>query len=418
MRALHRRRHKAYRHGENYMDDFRWTMLGLVALAALRAMRAGGKPRPPGPAAPTREPRWATLATAMQRPGDNFLLIRLLAAAAVIYGHSYALCGIPGAADHIARLGLGHGLYSGSIAVDVFFVVSGFLVTGAWLRRPDLGFFLWSRALRILPAYLACLMLSAFLLGPCFTTLTTGEYLRHPETWRYVVVNLQLSTDLRWSLPGVFHTNPHPDTLNGSIWTLPVEARMYAWLALFGLLGLLERRERCLLALIALAAMAYAKNPLPMLPLDDFVRLAGFFALGSLAWQWRERIPFHGAIAPSLLLLSVVLRQHALFAPLFALALAYAVLWFAYVPKGLLGFNRLGDYSYGVYLWGFPLQQAVAQALPSPTPTLITLCSLPLALTLGVLSWHLLEHPLLRLKRPRRPDAATTMPPLSAHTAT
>ena len=193
---------------------------------------------------------------------------------------------------------------------------------------------------------------------------------------------------------------------------------MYAWLALFGLLGLLERRERCLLALIALAAMAYAKNPLPMLPLDDFVRLAGFFALGSLAWQWRERIPFHGAIAPSLLLLSVVLRQHALFAPLFALALAYAVLWFAYVPKGLLGFNRLGDYSYGVYLWGFPLQQAVAQALPSPTPTLITLCSLPLALTLGVLSWHLLEHPLLRLKRPRRPDAATTMPPLSANAAT
>ena len=64
----------------------------------------------------------------------------MIAAAAVIYGHSYAISGIPGAADHIARQGWGHGLYSGSIAVQVFFAISGFLVTGAWLRRPDAAY--------------------------------------------------------------------------------------------------------------------------------------------------------------------------------------------------------------------------------------------------------------------------------------
>lgn len=403
------------------MEDFHWFALGLTSLAIVSSAWVGGDPlvaRTVG-ALRSRLGRPTSLATAMQRPGDNFLLIRLLAASAVIYGHSYAISGIPGAADHIARLGLGHGLYSGSIAVDVFFVVSGFLVTGAWLRRPQLGFFLRSRALRILPAYLACLVLSAFVLGPWFTTLPLDQYLRHPETRGYVLVNLQFATDMRWSLPGVFHANPYPDTLNGSIWTLVAECRMYAWLAVFGVLGLFERRGRCLLALTGLAGLALNGSPLPMLPLDDFVRLAGFFTLGSFAWQWRDGIPFHGAIAAALLVVSWLARSHALFPQVFALTLSYSVLWFAYGPKRLLGFNRLGDYSYGVYLWGFPVQQTVAHLLPTPTPTRITLCSLPIALALGVASWHFLEKPLLRFKQSRRTDATTsTGQALAAHPGT
>jgi peptidoglycan/LPS O-acetylase OafA/YrhL len=135
------------------------------------------------------------------------------------------------------------------------------------------------------------------------------------------------------------------------------------------------------------------------MPMDEFLRLGGFFLAGCAFYRWRDLIPFHGALFAALSVLAVLAHGGTWFLTLFGLALAYGVFWFAYGPRFLLGFNRLGDYSYGVYLWGFPLQQVVAQLLPVPTPTRITLIALPCAIVAGALSWHLLEKPLLRLKR-------------------
>lgn len=378
------------------MQDFHWLALALVLIAVLRRwlLPPSVDANVPAPAAPP----WTTLAQAMARPGDNLLLMRLLAAAAVIYGHSYAICGIAGASDHIARQNWGYGLYSGSIAVQVFFLISGFLVTAAWLRRPDPSFFLASRVLRIVPAYLACLILSALVLGAALTTLPLGDYYASAETWRYIRRNLVLTTEMAWTLPGVFTTNPLANTINGSIWTLPVEARVYAWLAVFGLLGLLDRRERLLYAAAILAVALYARYPLPLMAMDEYLRLGGFFLAGSLFYRWRDLIPFHGALIPLLAALSVFAHGSDWFMPLYATGLAYTTFWFAYGPKFLLAFNRVGDYSYGVYLWGYPLQQLVAHWLPTPTPTRITLLALPLALAAGIASWHCLEQPVLRLK--------------------
>lgn len=378
------------------MEDFHWIFFALAAIALLRPLLLPPLPRDAA-AAPAPRP-YRTLGQAMAAPGDNLLLLRLIAAAAVIYGHSYAISGIPGAADHIARQGWGHGLYSGSIAVQVFFAISGFLVTGAWLRRPDLAFFLRSRLLRIVPAYLACLVISAYGMGTLLTQLPRAEYLASSETWAYVWKNLTFNTNMVWTLPGVFAGNPLPNTVNGSIWTLVVEARVYLWLAIFGLLGLLDTRERLFYALAILAACLYAPLALPMMPMDEFLRLGGFFAAGSAFCRWRNEIPFHIGGVILLAVLMYLLRGTDWFFPLYGLTLVYGVFWFAYGPKFLLGFNRLGDYSYGVYLWGFPIQQLVAMNLAEPTPTRITLLALPLALLAGVLSWHLLEQPMLRLK--------------------
>jgi len=347
---------------------------------------------------------WRTFADAMAIKGDNFLLLRLAAAFAVVYGHSYAISGIPKAEDHIARLGLGYGLYSGSIAVNAFFVISGFLVTGAWFRNPDLRFFVCSRLLRILPAYAVCLICSAFLLGAAFTTLPLNDYLSDASTRGYVTINLWFGRDLSWSLPGVFKQNPYPNTINGSIWTLSAEWRMYAWLAIFAVVGLLERRRLCLLCLVSLIALTWSETMLPMLPIEDYVRLAGYFSLGSLAFQWRDRLPFHGGLVLVMAAVCVSLHGRPGFTQAFAISLSYGVLWFAYGPKSLLSFNRLGDYSYGVYLWGFPVQQTIAHLVPDSTPTMITMISLPLALIIGILSWHMIEKPALRLKYRNRPD--------------
>ncbi len=380
------------------MQDFHWLLLGLVVVALVQRWR--GPPVAPVPAdAPFAQPRWRTLEQAMAAKGDNLLLLRLIAASAVIYGHSYAICGIGGAMDHISRLGIGYGLYSGTIAVQVFFAISGFLVTGAWLRRPDLAFFLRSRALRIVPAYLACLLVTTLVVGTAVTELPRAEYLVAPETWRYIWKNATFATDMQWTLPGVFAGNPLPNTVNGSLWTLVVEVRVYVWLALFGVLGLLDTRERFVYAAALLAAALYAPFPLPMMPIDEFLRLGAFFLAGSAFYRFRDIVPFHGALVPLPFAAAALAHGSDGFLPLYGLGLCYAVFWFAYGPRFLLGFNRFGDYSYGVYLWGFPIQQLVAAALPVPTPTRITLIALPLAVAAGALSWHGVEKPLLRFKR-------------------
>ncbi|MDZ4812351.1 MAG: acyltransferase [Pseudomonadota bacterium] len=339
-----------------------------------------------------------SLADCLNQGRDNFLPLRLIAAVLVVFGHSYALAQSPGLHDFIGKAGWGPGVYTGSIAVDIFFVVSGFLVVGSYVRRRDLKFFVGSRVLRILPAYLVCVVLCAYLIGPFVTQLPVVDYLLHRDTLAYVLKNLDFIR-LEWYLPGVFESNPHPRVVNGSLWTLPVEVRLYVLVALVGACGLLHRRWMFNLLLGAVVMLwAWQSEPANFLFRNDTtLRLAGLFALGSAFYLNREFIPLNGYLACVLVLIAWWMHGTPYFMSLFGLALGYGSLWFAYVPR-LGRFNRIGDYSYGVYLWGFPVQQLVVRALEAPTPMLLFFGSLPIVLLIAIASWHWVEKPLLRLK--------------------
>jgi len=344
--------------------------------------------------------RWRTLDEAYGTT-DNFQLLRFLAAMFVIFGHSYAFTGTPNQGDFIARANWGNGIYTGSIAVDVFFAVSGFLVTGSYLQRANLKVFLKARALRILPAYVACLILSAYVLGALFTELPLRDYWPSQETFRYVYVNAQFGMTLIWSLPGVFVHNYLPNTINGSIWTLPAEVRMYACVAILGVLGVLRRRWvvnvvfAALLLFGALAPEKLTSNP-------DFLRLAAFFLAGGFCFVNRKHIPLSSLIASVLVVLAILTHQTRAFPIVLGITLTYLCLWFAYVPNFHF-FNRCGDYSYGLYLWGFPMQQAASALIGVPLPPWINFTvSFIVALGLAMLSWHFIEKPALRFKSWRR----------------
>lgn len=337
-----------------------------------------------------------TLADGLARGTDNFLLVRMLAAAAVIYGHGFALVVTHGERDLFVRMGWGS--YSGTIAVDLFFIVSGFLVTGSYLRRRNVFAFAWARALRVIPGYACCLVASAFVLGALYTTLPLAAYLGHAGTHDYVQVNLKLGTHLIWRLPEVFVDNPRRDTINGSIWTLPAEVRMYLWVALTGALGILARRWSCSLLLLGLFVLGLiAPEHLWLVPHPAFVRLAGCFALGVLCYLYRDVIPANGWLLAACALLAWALRHTPLYPLAFALAEAAFVFWFAYRTRWQ-GYNRVGDYSYGLYLWGYPMQQVVAYHVPASSPLTNAVLALPLALLVAVLSWHLVEKPAIGLK--------------------
>lgn len=337
----------------------------------------------------------------LARRQDNFLLLRILAALAVIYGHGFAVVGEDGSREWFVR----HGwpMYSGDIAVAMFFVISGFMVSGSYLARHDLFEFAKARLLRIVPAYALVLALCAWAIGPLMTALPVGEYLHNSAVGTYVFKNLRFASDMAWKLPGVFQQQA-TDTINGAIWTLPAEMRMYAITAAFGAFGLLAHRR---LGTWALAALLWLGLSHPhYLPLaEGWLRLAGFFALGVLAQLHKDRLQVRHAAMLMLAFVTYISMRTAAAPFLFALSLAYFCFWFAYRLPVWRTLERWGDPSYGIYLWGWPVQQVLVAKLPGISPWHNFLLAAVIATGLGYLSWWCLERQALKLKhwRPRLP---------------
>jgi peptidoglycan/LPS O-acetylase OafA/YrhL len=324
---------------------------------------------------------------------DNFLLLRIVAAAMVIYGHSFPLSQPDGSNEFF----LAHGwrIYSGDIAVYMFFVISGFMVSGSFLARSSLSTYLTARLLRIVPGYLAVLVLSAVLIGPLFTSLPLADYFRNPDTWFYITKNLRFSSDMAWTLPGVFETH-RMTAVNGSLWTLPAEMRMYMLVAAMGVFGMLANR-RLGTVVIAGLFLAAVFNP-QLLPVHtDWVKLGGLFCLGILAQLHKERIQIRHDVMLVLAGLTYISYNTSSFSVLLALSIGYFCFWFAYRTP-LARIERFGDPSYGTYLWGWPVEQVVVAMYPQVTPAINCVVGVMVAVGLGYLSWHAIERPSLALK--------------------
>jgi peptidoglycan/LPS O-acetylase OafA/YrhL len=337
-------------------------------------------------------PRLAALAHGR---ANNFQLIRLASAVGVVLFHSYALTNHwtdEPLWQHVPELNFG------VLGVSCFFVISGFLVTQSWLARGKILPFVSARVLRIYPALFAAVALTILLAGAS-SQVGWGAFLTHPQTLEYVA-HVAPAWEMQFRLPGAFAGNPMSG-VNGSLWTLPVELRLYVAVLIAGLLGILARRQ--LLALLFLAIVALFMSPIEWFALpgvDKVVKdLVVLFALGSLAWAWRDAIPVSLALAAAVVLLLAInpieLARGVLFAPL----LAYLVFVAAYHPRlQWPAFNRTGDYSYGVYVYSFPIQQTLVERVPGIDPLPLFALALAATFFVAVLSWHWIERPALGLK--------------------
>ena len=345
-------------------------------------------------------PRWRDaplLADHVAGRDNNVLALRYAAAASVILFHCYAL----------TDRWLDEPLYAafaplnlGTLGVEVFFVLSGFLVTQSWLAHPSVRAFAMARVLRIYPALVAATLFTIVVAGAS-SALGWAEYLSSPTTWRYLLRTAS-GYDVVDRLPGVFPANPFPHAANGSLWTLPVELRLYVALGLAGAAGLLARPRAWLAAGLALVAAAIAwPDAVPLDPNTRGTRLAALlFLLGSLAYVWRRHVPLSLPGAALALALPLV-DAHGLArdGPLFALLLAYLVLVVAYHPAlRVRGTGRAPDYSYGLYVYAFPIQQTIVWLAPGITPVPLFAAALALTLVAAAVSWHAIEAPALRLK--------------------
>lgn len=336
-----------------------------------------------------------TVKDALARRADNFLILRIIAAAMVIYGHAPHIA--PAVAGEDVFVRFGWGIYSGDIAVDVFFLISGFLVTGSYIRNNSLYLFAKARFLRVYPAFVLNVVVLALIYGLLFTTRPAADYLHQSGVWQYISTNLKMSSNMAWTLPGMFEEGMKTATVNGSQWTLPAEVRMYVLLGVLGAMGLFASTR---VATVVLGGLVVAGMLRPdLFPLhQDWFRLAGYFVLGVLTYVHRASIQIRLELVVALVMLAVLTRHLPIYPVAFALTLGSAVLWFAYLTPPWRWLGRFGDPSYGIYLWGWPCQQVVAHMLPGAGLVLHVALALAMAIVLGYASWTMLEKQAMRFK--------------------
>jgi peptidoglycan/LPS O-acetylase OafA/YrhL len=332
----------------------------------------------------------------------------MIAALVVIFGHSHPLSGQP---DPVI---FGNAVQS--IAVKIFFVVSGYLVAKSWWSDPNLGRFLMRRGLRLFPALAIVLLLTVLVLGPFFTTIPLSQYFHDAGVRTYFVRNLVLYPI--YGLPGVFAENVYPSAVNGSLWSLPAEVSMYLLLPILAVISALSRSRAVFAALVIIGSFLCLHYLVTTAP-DSQVVVWGtgsrsvadvgpFFFLGTLFTFGRlERL-----LNPGFALFMIAgaalfqLPQYWMQQIVLMVVLPYAVLSFCTAATPFLSrAGRFGDPSYGIYLYGFPVQQALFNlAGPTMGPLHNTLYSIPIVLALAYLSWHVFEKRALSFKPRKRPS--------------
>ena len=368
--------------------------------------------------------------------GPGFDLARLCLASAVVLVHSDRA--VNGAARDLSPI-----WFTTEMIVPMFFVLSGFLVTAS-AEKHSLPNYARNRFLRIYPAFLLCVLLSALLMGPLVTRLPVSEYFAAPGFRDYLRVLIGWP---EFFLPGVFEELPDAGMVNVSLWTVRWELACYIGLGIAAALGILRRTwlAAAIVACIALApaaafvvahAVAYLSNadievlsvirphafyfvePVPLPDSDPLsllywsievlaswnFRIVQYFAAGSLFYLLRYRIAFSGRLAVAMAAMLVIgnialpAQWNGPLVYLLACAPAtYLVIWFGMSDLRVPRWLARGDYSYGVYLFHFPILQLVRlTGLDQGLWWLNFLIGFPLVLLMAMVSWHSVEYPLLR----------------------
>lgn len=347
--------------------------------------------------------------------------LRFLFASMVLVGHSYPIGGF---GEEITWGWTRQQENLGGIAVGGFFVLSGFLITRSYTTTTSVFRFLWQRFLRIFPGFWACLAVTAFVIGPLIWRTDHGGFSGYFDISKdspvdFVVRNSMLALR-QFNVGDLLADAADPRNLNGSLWTLIYELRCYLAVAVAGVFGLLRRGKGVVLGITAMLWVIQIVNIAlpggggaiaPMLADLYLIRLSFLFGLGACLYLYRDRVPMDdraGVLATAVLLLSF---RYQLYFVVGQAALAYVLLWAAWrLP--LKRFDRYGDFSYGLYLYAFPVQQLLAiypQAVGHGQLWYV-LVTFAVVVPMAIASFYLVERPFLRLKGVNLPGPLLALP--------
>jgi peptidoglycan/LPS O-acetylase OafA/YrhL len=334
----------------------------------------------------------------LKKENNNLDLIRIFLASFVILGHTIAINGdTPFWIDPI--LFVFKITYSGAIAVKIFFFISGLVVTNSYLNKNDFVYFIIARIFRILPALFFLLLITVFIIGPIFTKLTINEYFSSQDYLNYLKNNMLFRTE--WKLPGLFSENFYKDSINGSLWSLHYE--MFAYLYLMIVFLIIRIKKRILFNLIFIIIILDSLLPIRILfnqnsNNPEIYLLPFAFALGSFfAINSKEiRINY---LTVLLSLTCYIISKNTSIEEIFLIVFFCNLIVYISSIKIILNFKPKHDISYGIYLWGFLVQQIVYYLLGKLYAGTHFIIALVFSLIIAYISFIFIEKPFINLGR-------------------
>lgn len=357
---------------------------------------------------------------------NNLDALRLGLAVLVIFSHSYALGLGSEATEPLHRLTRGQ-MSFGALAVDLFFVLSGYLITASAERSSSIGSYLGKRVRRIYPAFVINALVSVLFFAPLAHAM-----IRPPVVGDVALQTLRLR---EFDYTGAFLANPFPGAINGSLWSIQYEFWCYLGVALLAAAGLLRRRTWLFSSFVASVAISLLWQVRGIVlggkilgrilgSPQLWARLLPLYLAGVVAYRYRDRIRLRGVGA----LVALVLLGVACLVPfgwtlVFPFAGTYLALYLAFAPwLRLEHAGRFGDFSYGTYLYAFPIAQLIMSRVGHRlAPWKLFALATPLTIAAAMLSWFLVErHFLARAKaseREQRAEARSVQPETSVRAA-
>lgn len=358
-----------------------------------------------------------TIASEYDSQKNFFDIFRLLLAVAVIFSHCYPLLGKT-TGDPLAVLSKGQ-TDIGSLAVDCFFVISGFLITQSMYNSKSAASYLVKRALRIFPAFFVSLIVVAFFAGPLLSQLSMGNYIATMENGPFLFVIKNLTMNIggyAWGIHDVFASNPFAGSVNGSMWTLKHEMMCYLLVLLCFYLGFYRHRAllltgtgilgvACILSIyfsVAPASFEYLQGKIAVFNLGEycsFVRLGFFFFSGACYYSFRDRIPLYQRWIVAAGIVIVIGTQSRILVVLLMALLPYFVIGLSALVKRI-SVHKLGDLSYGMYIYAFPIQQTLVYVKEGNwSVSALFWVTTTITGIFAFISWHIIESPALKLKK-------------------
>lgn len=332
---------------------------------------------------------------------NNFNIIRFVAAMMVVLGHMCHLVAV-----EVNQL-LGQAV--STIGVKIFFLISGYLIAQSFLNDSNIVRYCIRRFFRIIPGLAGVVLFAVFIIGPVFTILPIKDYFSHGTTWAYLK---NIGLYIQYFLPGVFEANPYPDAINGSLWTLPVEVMMY--IALPIVFMMFSKKDKIVVATILAIVLESANVGIAKWLTDARLVIYGtdmvsaltiipYFFVGIIFISPKLKKYLNLQLAIGVFCIAEMMNFSSIKSEIVVFfVLPYFVFSLAFVekPKFVKCFSK-NDYSYGLYLYGFLIQQVIVKLLWDYQLSLnvyFIICAV-ITLIFGMLSWYLIERPSQRLAK-------------------
>jgi peptidoglycan/LPS O-acetylase OafA/YrhL len=337
---------------------------------------------------------------------NSFSFLRFFLAALVIFSHSYTLGGF----GSERLFGSTQETYGG-FAVYNFFVLSGFLITRSYINSASIWRFMWNRIIRIIPGFWVCSIVTILIFAPIIyfaenSSLTGYFNIKTDNPLDYLKVNLFLEMR-QYGIANLLKDTPFPKVFNGSLWTLIYEFKFYLLIAVIGAMDILTKYKKFiiyfflflwLIYIIDIAIPGTASKIFPYFSDIYLIRLLIYFLAGSIYFLFIDNIVINKKLfffAVGLTILSIQNNFYPLIAPL---TLPYILFLLAF-KLPFTNLDKYGDFSYGLYIYAFPLQQMLSFfGLNTKGFTLYFILSILITMIPSILSFYLIEEPCLKLK--------------------